>query len=65
MKPKLGSVLLFGSLVALIIFGATFLLNGKQTCTEDVSNTTKEKSAQLVKAPVPIWEKVIKLLVRL
>lgn len=65
MRPKLGSVLLFGSLVALIIFGATYLLNGKQLYTEDVSNRTKEKTTNVVKAPVPIWEKVIKLLVRM
>jgi len=65
MKSKIGSILLFGSLVALIIFGATYLLNGKQPYAEDVSNRMKEKTTKMVKSPVPIWEKVIKLLVRM
>lgn len=65
MRQKLGSVLLFGSVVALIIFGATYLLQAKQLDTEDVSTRSKEKTTNVVKAPVPIWEKVIKLLIRI
>lgn len=65
MKSKIGSILLFGGVVALFLFGAAFLLHDKQSSAEDVSSRTKEKSTKMVQAPVPIWEKVIKLLIRI
>lgn len=65
MKGKYGTVLMFGAIVALILTGAAYALNEKHTGSEDVCTEMKEHSAKMVKAPVPIWEKVIKLLVRI
>lgn len=65
MKVKFGTILLFGAIIALVLTCAAYVLNEKHTGTEDVCSEKKENAAKMVKAPVPIWEKVIKLLVRI
>lgn len=65
MKYKLGTVLLSGVVLTLILACASYVLMGKHTGSEDVCSAQKEKVVKMIKAPVPIWEKVIKLLVRM
>lgn len=65
MKYKVGSIILFGGILALILSCAFYILNGKQPSAEDVyGGQTKEKDARMMKAPTPIWETVIRKLVR-